>query len=585
MYPLYLYYYSYQLPLLIIFHFLNIFPFSLTQCPPLQSPCRCAPSIHEPIAIICENASTLSDVLTAITEARSVTIAVLHITNTVIPSLPASTFHDFTISRLVLNRCNLNQIDDNAFAGASLDKLVDLDLSDNQLGAIPATGVPRLTNLRKLSLNRNRISKLHSNSFINYKSRDVLQKLELAGNRLTDQTLDDSLIFRPLRSLQQLSLETNALNIIPSASLVNQRETLINLNLGLNQINEVPVGTLDFPNLNSLSLEFNGISQIIPQAFQGIPNLQHLYLTGNKFPSWKPEMFTFVPHLLTLGIGETPIAVIPSNAFQYISKLIRLEMSEAAVDTIERGVFQRTPNIQAIILNKNRLSVIRSDYFKGLDHLYSVNLGGNRIDTSEPLAFANLPQMNHLDISFNQLQTLPDNTFTNSFLPAPNERRIMYVCGNPWLCDSALEWFRTYLRENVDIDIDKPGCTTACIDNINGCPSVGTPLRAVDHCPANDLPLPLTGNALSFVGWIILAVIMTILLITICLMTLVRYGISLRRKKMKDQEALENEQRIMSITGSGVPSVITQSYLPPPTVDLDLPPAHSLDETPTNYLY
>lgn len=194
-----------------------------------------------------------------------------------------------------------------------------MDLSDNQLGVIPVTGISRLTNLRKLSLNRNRISHLQSNSFTNYESRDILQKLELAGNRLTDQTFDDSAVFRPLRSLQQLSLETNALNVIPSASLVNQRQTLINLNLGLNQINEVPVGTLNFPNLNSLSLEFNGISQIIPQAFQGIPNLQHLYLTGNKFPSWQPEMFIFVPHLLTLGIGETPIAVIPSNAFQVIT--------------------------------------------------------------------------------------------------------------------------------------------------------------------------------------------------------------------------------------------------------------------------
>lgn len=42
-----------------------------------------------------------------------------------------------------------------------------------------------------------------------------------------------------LRPLQELSLETNALSAIPSAALVNQRETLTNLNLGLNNINEV----------------------------------------------------------------------------------------------------------------------------------------------------------------------------------------------------------------------------------------------------------------------------------------------------------------------------------------------------------
>lgn len=118
------------------------------------------------------------------------------------------------------------------------------------------------------------------------------------------------------RSLQELSLETNALTQIPSASLVNQRQTMTNLNLGLNQINDVPVGALDFPNLNSLSLEFNGITRIAPEAFQGVPSLQFLYLTGNKFPSWQPEMFRYIGQLRTLGIGETPISVIPNNAFQ-----------------------------------------------------------------------------------------------------------------------------------------------------------------------------------------------------------------------------------------------------------------------------
>lgn len=41
---------------------------------------------------------------------------------------------------------------------------------------------------------------------------------------------------------------------------------------------------------------------------------------------------------------------------------------------------------------------------------------------------------------------------------------------------------------------------------------------------------------------------MTILLISICLMALVRYGMSHRHKKQKDHE-IEDEQRIMSSAG------------------------------------
>ncbi|EYB89147.1 hypothetical protein Y032_0235g3179 [Ancylostoma ceylanicum] len=573
---------------LVLLVSLTSITFVAAQCPALSGPCRCAPSIYEPVAIICENAGSLSNALQAIQPARDISIDSLTILDTAIPNIPANAFMGFTILRLVLNRNTLQSIDDQAFNGPLLDSLVELDLNDNNLGQIPQTGLTRLRNLRKLYLNRNRINTLASNAFAGYESKDLLIKLSLAGNRLTDQSLSDTAVFRPLRLLQELSLETNALTAIPSAALVNQRGTLTNLNLGLNNINEVPVGALDFPNLTSLSLEFNGITVIPPQAFQGVPNLQYLYLTGNKFPSWAPEMFRYITQLRTLGIGETPISVIPNNAFMHIPHLIRLEMSEAAIDTIERGAFQRTPQIQAIVLNKNRLTQIRADFFEGLNDLYSIDVQGNRIENVQPLGFANLPSLSHLDISYNQLQTLPENVFMNSFLPRPNDRRVIYCCGNPWFCNNDLLWFRQLLRDNLDIDIEKPGCLAVCAASPNGCPAEGTPLRAVDFCLENEEPQPLTGKALSLVGWIILAIIMTILLISICLLAMVRYGMSHRRKKQKDQE-IEDDARMMSsaasIYGAGPVSVIERPYSAVPPINLDLPAAHTLDDRASNYFY
>ncbi|VDL80816.1 unnamed protein product [Nippostrongylus brasiliensis] len=89
-----------------------------------------------------------------------------------------------------------------AFNGPLLDSLVELDLNDNNLGQIPQTGLTRLRNLRKLYLNRNRINTLASNAFAGYESKDLIIKLSLAGNRLTDQSLTDTAVFRPLRLLQ-----------------------------------------------------------------------------------------------------------------------------------------------------------------------------------------------------------------------------------------------------------------------------------------------------------------------------------------------------------------------------------------------
>ncbi|KAL3084361.1 hypothetical protein niasHT_035187 [Heterodera trifolii] len=587
------------------------------QCPSLQPPCRCAPSVYEPVAIICENAGSLQDALRAAAPAKQFPIDSLSILGTAIPSLPAGAFSDWTILRLVLNRNTLSQIEEGAFDGIPLDSLVELDLSDNSLANIGTKpgGICQLRNMRKLYLNRNGIGQLSPQFFNSLASREVLQKLEFRGNKLTDQSLNEGGaageggqqqgMFGALKNLQELSLETNGLSAVPSVALSAQRGTLTNLNLGLNQIKEVPVGALNFPELTSLSLEFNGLPMIVPHAFQHVPRLQYLYLTGNKFPAWSPDMFRFVPDLRTLGIGETPISVIPANAFIHTPNLMRLEMSEAAVDTIEPGAFQRTPMIQAIVLNKNRLTRVRADMFQGLGELYSLDLQGNRLEEVEPRGFANLAALRHLDISYNLLQSLPMDTFDGTFEPSTDDRRVIYACENPWLCDSQLEWFRQLLRDNLDIDIDKPGCVAACGPGME-CPPEGTPLRALDFCPSQEgipPPMPLAGTALSLVGWIILAAIMTVLLISICLMALLRYGMSHRRKKMKEQE-IEDEQRIMSSAASVYqqPSAGFSSTLPRRNyatiaggygtggvsfgspIELDLPPAHNLDDRPNYFM-
>ncbi|PIC28151.1 hypothetical protein B9Z55_020160 [Caenorhabditis nigoni] len=160
--------------------------------------------------------------------------------------------------------------------------------------------------------------------------------------------------------------------------------------------------------------------------------------------------------------------------------------------------------------------------------------------------------------------------------------------GNPWYCNSELEWFRTLLRDNLDIDVEKPGCLAVCQSSPNGCPVEGTPLRSVDFCQNNEEAQPLVGRALSMVGWIILAVIMTILLISICLLAMVRYGMSHQRKKQKDAEVAAEEYHAQTTATSiyNAPiSVVDRPYSTVPPVNLDLPAAYTLDDRPNNYLY
>lgn len=59
-----------------LFLFFGIFSLANGQCPQLQPPCRCAPSIYEPVAIICENAGSLANAIQAIQPARDIPVRV-----------------------------------------------------------------------------------------------------------------------------------------------------------------------------------------------------------------------------------------------------------------------------------------------------------------------------------------------------------------------------------------------------------------------------------------------------------------------------------------------------------------------------
>lgn len=176
----------------------------------------------------------------------------------------------------------------------------------------------------------------------------------------------------------------------------------------------------------------------------------------------------------------------------------------------------------------------------------------------------------------------------------------IYFVDNPWVCDERLEWLRRWLRQNVDIVIDKqPGCLGVCkapaiLDN--------WPLRQ-ENPPFSSTALPIgplnEGFAPSNIGWIILgnlvsisfvlvrtndfvlkicslsAVILAILLCSILLLAIARYFVSKRRKKDKEQE----EERIVSSAASvqHAASGVGSAY-PASAVDIDLPPATTLYE-------
>ncbi|XP_003380149.1 putative leucine Rich repeat-containing domain protein [Trichinella spiralis] len=587
------------------------FSFTSGQCPPVKEPCVCTSSMHEPVSISCNNAGSLVDVIQAISGARNVQIDSLFITNTPIGNLPPLAFQQFVVVRLILNRNSIMDIDPLAFDGPLLDSLVDLDLRFNRLDKVPGHGVGRLRRLHKLNLAHNSIGSLASRPFASYASVDYLQRLDLSNNLLLD--IDDG-AFDGLRNLQELSLEANGLSAVPTTPLSHLRAKLTNLNFGSNRINTIGKGSLNFPQLTSLSLEYNGLADFHSDALAGLTELNYLYLTGNHFTQWHPDIYKHVGNLRVLAVGEMAISRLPVDAFKHITGLIRLEMSEAAIDTIEQGAFQRTPNIQAIVLNKNLLSKIRVDLFRGLQALSAIDLSNNRLTSVDDRAFAGLTALRNLDLSGNELKRLEPATFNGTFqrthdarvlylckfVYLPNDSNVVLLCyasspfhyflsasvvcllepaccvasggDNPWVCTEELEWLRRWLRTNRDIIIDKPECLSVCSapEQLRNWPLRNddfevTALPILPDTSANPFPF-------STAGWIILAIILAILLTTIGLLALVRYFVSQKHKRQKEEA---EEQRVLSSAASGyqVGSAAGSAY-PGSVLDLNLPPVN-----------
>ncbi|KRX88163.1 Leucine-rich repeat-containing protein 15 [Trichinella pseudospiralis] len=595
----------------------------------------------------------------AIAGARNVQIDSLFITNTPIGNLPPLAFQQFAVVRLILNRNVITDIDPLAFDGPLLDSLVDLDLRFNRLGQVPGQGVGRLRRLHKLNLAHNSIGSLANRPFSSYASVDYLQRLDLSNNLLLDIDHD---AFDGLRNLQELSLEANGLSSVPTAPLSHLRTKLTDLNLGSNRIATIGKGSLNFPKLTSLSLEYNGLADLHMDSLAGLTELNYLYLTGNHFTQWHPDVYKHVGNLRVLAVGEMAISRLPVDAFKHIPALIRLEMSEAAIDTIEQGTFQRTPNIQAIVLNKNLLSKIRVDLFRGLQALSAIDLSKNRLTSIDDRAFAGLTSLRNLDLSGNELKRLQPATFNGTF-QRTHDARVLYLCiavgmeicnfvnlfiypviatlscfalppcplpptphlpltlpstfypplcidrliirtcllrcckrwcyiifysysDNPWVCTEELEWLRRWLRINRDIIIDKPECLSVC----NAPEQLRNwPLRN-DDFEVTALPILPDTSANSFAfstaGWIILAIILAILLTTIGLLALVRYFVSQKHKRQKEEA---EERRVLSSAASGyqVGSAAGSAY-PGSVLDLNLPPVNPnvpIDDRQHRFVY
>uniref|UniRef100_T1J345 Ig-like domain-containing protein n=1 Tax=Strigamia maritima TaxID=126957 RepID=T1J345_STRMM len=119
------------------------------------------------------------------------------------------------LQRIYLTGCKIGRIDDLAFS--RLSNLVELDLGNNLLTAVPSDTFRDLTGLRRLVLSDNPITRLESNAFVHL---PVLTILEMSRSRV--DTVKPR-AFDGVAHLTSLKLEDNRLTQMPVRALAQLR--------------------------------------------------------------------------------------------------------------------------------------------------------------------------------------------------------------------------------------------------------------------------------------------------------------------------------------------------------------------------
>nr|AIO08204.1 variable lymphocyte receptor C [Petromyzon marinus] len=172
-----------------------------------------------------------------------------------------------------------------------------VDCSSKTLADVP-TGIPAST--ERLQLTYNQLTAVPVNAF---KALTQLTYLSLQNNNLQSLPVG---VFDKLENLQDLRLNTNRLKSLPPR-VFDSLTKLTWLNLQQNQLQSIPSGAFDkLTNLQTLNLQQNQLQSVPKGAFDKLTRLEKLYLQQNELQSVSNGAFDSLGKLEVLSINNNP---------------------------------------------------------------------------------------------------------------------------------------------------------------------------------------------------------------------------------------------------------------------------------------
>ncbi|TYG52386.1 hypothetical protein ES288_D09G023600v1 [Gossypium darwinii] len=254
-----------------------------------------------------------------------------------------------------------------------LERMVDLDLSNNWfIGPIPSS-VSNLTNLDSL----------------------FLQSNQLDGSIPKD--------IGRLTNLVALNLSSNCL-VGPIPSSVSNLTNLTSLFLQSNQLNgSIPEDIGGLTNLVELKLSSNGLLGHIPSSLGHLTNLVELDLSSNRLSGHIPSSLGQLTNLVELDLSSNRLSGhIPSSLGQ-LTNLVELDLSSNRLSGHIPSSLGQLTKLEYLYLSHNQISGVIPPNLGSLSNLWCLSMASNLLEGPIPHEIESLKALEWLDLSDNKL--------------------------------------------------------------------------------------------------------------------------------------------------------------------------------------
>ncbi|XP_052119527.1 insulin-like growth factor-binding protein complex acid labile subunit [Frankliniella occidentalis] len=276
----------------------------------------------------------------------------------------------------------------------ALERLVSLNVSGNELGALGKDAFRGLRALRVLDLSDNLLEQLDRHAFAEMHD---LWELHLRRNRLA--AVADG-VFDALVNLRVLQLADNQLLAVPSGAL-GRLTSLRALHLSGNLLEDLGAQAFaPLRELAALALANNVIAEVHPAALEGLVALERLDLADNNVTAVPTVPLASLRRLSYLDLSGNMFAAVGPGAFHGLAELRVLRLNRLVrLTRVDGRAFQDNKRLEAVWLEGNvRLQALPARLLHGSPLLARVSVRGSALQSLDAAHFP-LDRLQLLDVA------------------------------------------------------------------------------------------------------------------------------------------------------------------------------------------